>query len=103
MNQSQKNLTDIPMIHFLSMANRKTHTTGIYNCPIYKVNIIFINYLKKVASRAWILSTTGHSTNFVIFMEMKNNLHESIWIKACVAAFLALRYWFIILKIKSNQ
>ena len=32
--------SDIPMIHFLPMPNRTTPTTGIYNCPIYKVKII---------------------------------------------------------------
>ena len=84
--------SDVPMIHFLPKPDRVTPTTGIYNCPIYKVNLYRFKQKIKVVSRAGTLSTTGHSTNFVIFMEMKSDQHESVWIKAGVAAFLALRY-----------
>jgi dynein heavy chain len=48
------------------------------------------------------LSTTGHSTNFVMFIELPsdkptivNNVglaDADVWIKAGVAAFCALRY-----------
>lgn len=37
--------SDIPMIHFLPKPNRVTPTTGIYNCPIYKVS--FFLFLKQ--------------------------------------------------------
>jgi len=46
----------------------------------------------KVLSRAGTLSTTGHSTNFVMFLELPSKEEEDIWICAGVAAFLALRY-----------
>lgn len=85
--------TELPMIWFLPKKNRRKPETvsititsfllfqGIYNCPVYKV-----------LSRAGTLSTTGHSTNFVMFLELPSKEAEDIWINAGVAAFLALRY-----------
>lgn len=55
------------------------------------VNIV-INCRYKVVSRAGTLSTTGHSTNFVMWIELKTDLVEDQWIKAGVASFLSLRY-----------
>ena len=73
--------TDLPLIHLVPARNRHPPPSGIYNCPIYKV-----------LSRAGTLSTTGHSTNFVMFIELPSSVPENVWIKAGVAAFLALRY-----------
>lgn len=73
--------TDLPLIHFLPEKNRKTPETGVYNCPVYKV-----------LSRAGTLSTTGHSTNFVLMLELPTDREQDEWIKAGIAAFLALRY-----------
>jgi len=61
--------------------DRKAPTSGIYDMPVYKV-----------LSRTGTLSTTGHSTNFVMYMEIPSDQEQDIWIKAGVAAFLALRY-----------
>ncbi len=72
--------TDVPLIHMIPVANRKVPETGIYSCPLYKV-----------LSRQGTLSTTGHSTNFVLFVELTSNADESVWIKAGVAMFLALK------------
>jgi len=69
------------MIWFLPKKNRKKPNEGIYNCPVYKV-----------FSRAGTLSTTGHSTNFVMMLELPSKEEEDYWINAGVAAFLALRY-----------
>jgi len=55
--------------------------TGRYPCPIYKV-----------LSRKGTLSTTGHSTNFVRDMEIPADEEPDVWIRAGVAAFLALKY-----------
>jgi dynein heavy chain, axonemal len=73
--------SDLPLIHLVPRANRATPQSGVYECPVYKV-----------VSRRGTLSTTGHSTNFVMYFEMPTDLHEDIWIRAGVAAFLALRY-----------
>jgi dynein heavy chain len=38
------------------------------------------------------LTTTGHSTNYVLNIEIPSKISEDIWIRAGVALFLALRY-----------
>ena len=52
------------------------------------------------------MSTTGHSTNFVMMMDLPSKEEEDVWVRAGVAAFLALRYWgqlFIQIKYWSHQ
>jgi len=72
--------TQLPIVHFVPIIDRVPPKTGIYNCPVYKV-----------LSRTGTLSTTGHSTNFVLFMEVPSKEIEDVWIKAGVALFLSLR------------
>ena len=72
--------TDVPMIHFIPTANRELPTEGVYFCPLYKV-----------LSRAGTLSTTGHSTNYILFVELPTDKAQSVWIKAGVAMFLSLK------------
>eukprot|EP00501_MAST-03F_sp_TOSAG23-6_P002568 GSMAST32.ASY1.ANO1.2709.1 assembled CDS len=55
-----------------------THAPSIYRCPVYKE-----------LRRAGTLSTTGHSTNFIMWFEIPGGHY---WIKAGVAMFCALRY-----------
>lgn len=90
----------MPVIHFLPVENRQAPTSGIYRCPVYKI-----------LTRTGTLSTTGHSTNFVMWLEVpatkpplwrpalvsETNAQvlftdQEYWIKAGVAAFCALRY-----------
>jgi len=72
---------EIPLIWYVPKRNRVKAETGIYNCPVYKV-----------LSRTGLLSTTGHSTNFVQYIELPTKEEEAKWIRGGVAAFLALRY-----------
>ena len=72
--------TDVPVIHFLPVVNRVLPTIGYYFCPLYKV-----------LSRMGTLSTTGHSTNYVLYVELPADVDEGVWIKAGVAMFLALK------------
>lgn len=108
-NKKQKTLQDpkakelfSPMctIHMLPEKDRATPTSGIYRCPVYKI-----------LTRTGTLSTTGHSTNFVTWIEVPSNkstifrsslvsetnaqikfCDQDYWIKAGVACFCALRY-----------
>lgn len=74
--------TAMPVMHFSPQLDRKT-PPNCYRCPVYKV-----------LSRRGVLMTTGHSTNFVLYLEVPSDepgeLKEK-WIRAGVAAFLALR------------
>lgn len=83
--------TELPVLHLVPVQDRKEPTEGVYLCPVYKI-----------LSRRGTLSTTGHSTNFVMWIELPsdkptivNNVGKAdtdYFIKAGVAAFCALRY-----------
>jgi len=72
--------TDLPTLCFCPIKNREPDLLD-YRCPCYKV-----------VSRKGVLLTTGHSTNFVMYIEMKTDKLKSKWIKAGMAAVLALKY-----------
>jgi dynein heavy chain len=83
--------TELPVIHLVPARDRKDPTTGIYRCPVYKI-----------LSRRGTLSTTGHSTNFIMWIEVPSNrtnilnnegrADQEEWIRAGVAAFSSLQF-----------
>ena len=78
----QKELyTEMATIRLKPRENRPKSEDGFYMCPIYKT-----------LNRAGTLSTTGHSTNFVIAVELPTDKAQSHWVKGGVALFCALNY-----------
>merc|ERR1711865_397786 len=57
-----------PVINFVPVQNRVPEE-GRYLCPLYKTSV-----------RAGTLSTTGHSTNYVLYIELPTNEHANYWI-----------------------
>jgi len=73
--------TDMATMWLVPVGNRTPPKSGIYNCPIYKT-----------LTRAGTLSTTGHSTNYVITVEVPTDKKQNHWIKRGVAMICALDY-----------
>lgn len=73
--------TDFPVMHLMPVADRVVPTENILECPIYKV-----------VSRKGTLMTTGHSTNFVMYIELATKESKDVWIRAGVAGFISLKY-----------
>jgi len=73
---------DAPMLHLNPVYNREPpDETIMYYCPLYKT-----------LDRAGVLSTTGHSTNFVFMAEIPTDLPQEFWIKRAAALFCALKF-----------
>jgi dynein heavy chain len=83
--------TPLPVMHLVPVQHRVPPTTHVYRCPVYKI-----------LSRWGVLATTGHSSNFVLFIEIPsdrpdiiNNTGEAdigVWVRAGVAAFTSLKF-----------
>ena len=64
----------MPVIHMLPVKDRAPTTSGIYRCPVYKV-----------LSRRGVLSTTGHSTNFILDINVPSDVPPEHWVQRGVA------------------
>ncbi|CAM6094963.1 unnamed protein product [Calypogeia fissa] len=80
-SRAKELFTECPIMWLKPMQHREPPSSGIYNCPVYKTLL-----------RAGTLSTTGHSTNFVMYMEVKTDKVPAWWINRGVALFTALAY-----------
>jgi dynein heavy chain len=83
--------TEVPVLHLSPVKDRAPTKGGVYRCPVYKI-----------LSRRGVLATTGHSTNFIMWIELPSNrkdfmnffeeTDQEVWIKAGVGAFSSLTY-----------
>jgi len=69
-SQPRQLLDDLPAILLKPVIAEDYNPQNIYNCPLYKTSI-----------RAGTLSTTGHSTNFVVTMTVPSLKHEDHWVR----------------------
>ena len=72
---------EVPVIWLKPKMKESRPSSGSYACPVYKTT-----------SRSGTLSTTGHSTNYVLTIELKTDRDEAFWIKRGVAMFCSLSY-----------
>lgn len=64
----------IPIIWMKPMLKAKYVKGKTYSCPTYKTS-----------ARRGVLATTGHSSNFVMFIELPTKVPEKHWIQRGVA------------------
>jgi dynein heavy chain, axonemal len=64
----------VPLIHFIPSHKHVASDDSAYACPLYKT-----------AARAGTLSTTGHSTNFVVTLHLPSDRAADYWVSQGVA------------------
>jgi dynein heavy chain len=67
----------MPSIYILPVKSGKYDPKGTYPCPVYKTS-----------QRRGELMTTGHSTNFVLFLDLPSQASTDHWIRRGVALLL---------------
>ncbi len=69
----------LPIILLKPGEQDKFNINSRYTCPVYKTS-----------ARRGTLSTTGHSTNFVVFIEIPSKNSQKHWINRGLAALCSL-------------
>jgi len=75
--------TQMPIVWLDPIRKSDVKTTSskgfLYDCPVYKTS-----------TRAGELSTTGHSTNFVLYLRLPSTVHSDHWVRRGAAILLQL-------------
>jgi len=71
--------TQAPNIHLLPCKKTEQREFAHYDCPCYKIS-----------TRKGVLSTTGHSTNFVMYIYTNSSIEQDHWIKRGCAMLTSL-------------
>ncbi|XP_047042351.1 dynein axonemal heavy chain 7 [Helicoverpa zea] len=72
---------DFPPVWLIPLKREDVPTDVFYNCPLYKTG-----------DRRGVLSTTGHSTNYILFMLLPTKLEPDHWIMRGVALLTQLPF-----------
>lgn len=73
--------TEMPIIWLQPTKDKEAAAEGIYECPVYKT-----------LTRKGELSTTGHSTNYVLSINVPSDKEQKHWVARGVALFCALAF-----------
>lgn len=69
-SEPRKPIVVFPVIYLEPVPMEEPIEQGCYECPLYKTTL-----------RKGTLSTTGHSTNFVLFLYLPTELQPEYWIR----------------------